>query len=221
MMAATAPEPCVFVVDDDKSILAAFSRLLGSAGYKVRTFSSPADFLAAHDRAAPGCALLDVSMGEMDGLALQHRLLQDGVDRPVIFVTGQDGLQNGIRAMKAGAMDYLSKPVDDEALLAAVDRAMALDREKRREHAKILALRRKLDDLTPREREVMAHVVRGRLNKQIANDLNVVEKTVKVHRARVMEKMQVRSVAALVQITGRLTAAGVELIPGPASVTKD
>ncbi|HEX4860191.1 MAG TPA: response regulator [Rhizomicrobium sp.] len=208
MTPTNGPDPCVFLVDDDCSILAAFSRLLGSAGYKVRAFSSPADFLAAHDRAMPGCALLDVGMIEMDGLALQRLLRQEGVDRPVIFVTGQDDLQSGISAMKNGAMDYLSKPVGDEALLAAVGKAIALDCEARRERGEVAALRALFDTLTPREREVMMLVVRGRLNKQIANDLGVVEKTVKVHRARVMEKMRVRSVAALVQIAGRLAGAG-------------
>jgi FixJ family two-component response regulator len=211
MTAQPLPEPCVFVVDDDRSILTAFSRLLGAAGYKVRTYSSPADFLAAHDSTVPGCALFDVGMSEMDGLALQERLHHEGVDRPVIFVTGQDDLRNGIRAMKAGAMDYLSKPVQEEALLQAVGNAVELDRVARHERMEIASLTQRIEDLTPREREVMVHVVHGRLNKQIANDLGVVEKTVKVHRARVMEKMQVRSVAALVQIADRLAKSGFDL----------
>jgi len=211
MTTQTSAEPCVFVVDDDRSILAAFSRLLGAAGYKVRTYSSPSDFLASHDSAIPGCALFDVGMSEMDGLTLQERLLNEGIDRPVIFVTGQDDLRNGIRAMKAGAMDYLSKPVQEEALLQAVGNAMELDRAARHERTEIASLIQRVEDLTPREREVMAHVVRGRLNKQIASDLGVVEKTVKVHRARVMEKMQVRSVAALVQIADRLASSGLDL----------
>jgi FixJ family two-component response regulator len=209
--AQSPPEPCVFVVDDDFSVLTAFSRLLGAAGYKVRTYSSPQDFLAAHDSEVPGCALFDVGMSGMDGLALQERLNHEGVERPVIFVTGQDDLRSGIRAMKAGAMDYLSKPVQEEALLKAVGTAMEIDRETRRERFEVSALLMRVEELTPREREVMIHVVRGRLNKQIANDLGVVEKTVKVHRARVMEKMQVRSVAALVQIVDRLRKSGVEL----------
>jgi len=211
MTVQTSLEPCVFVVDDDRSILSAFSRLLGAAGYKVRAYSSAADFLAAHDSAVPGCALFDVGMGEMDGLMLQEQLHKEGVERPVIFVTGQDDLRNGIRAMKAGAMDYLSKPVQEAALLEAVGNAIELDRSARCERIEIAALRQRIDELTPREREVMAHVVRGRLNKQIANDLGVVEKTVKVHRARVMEKMQVRSIAALVHVADRLNKAGIEI----------
>jgi FixJ family two-component response regulator len=211
MTVQSSSEPCVFVVDDDRSILNAFSRLLGAAGYKVQAYSSPADFLAAHDSAVPGCALFDVRMNDMDGLALQEHLQHEGVDRPIIFVTGQDDLRTGIRAMKAGAMDYLSKPVQESALLAAVGNAMELDRETRRERMELEVLGRRIAELTPREREVLAHVVRGRLNKQIANDLGVVEKTVKVHRARVMEKMQVRSVAALVHVTDRLKKSGIDV----------
>ena len=202
----TSSEPCIFVVDDDRSVLNAFSRLLGAAGYRVRAFSSPNAFLAEHDPSVPGCALLDVGMDEIDGLSLQERLHLNGVRRPVIFVTAQDDITSGIRAMKAGALDYLTKPVQEQALLEAVGAAIEIDRKARQEGMEIAALTRLAEQLTTREREVMTHVVRGRLNKQIAHDLGIVEKTVKVHRARVMEKMQVRSVAALVQIVERLKA---------------
>jgi FixJ family two-component response regulator len=197
----------VFLVDDDRSILNALSRLLGAAGFAVEAFSSPREFLAQHDPQIPGCALLDIGMDECDGLALQETLTSSGSARPIIFLTGCDDIQVGVRAMKAGAVDYLTKPVQDVALIAAVQTALAYDRKERAE-GRILdgyaALHR---SLTPREREVMQHVVVGRLNKQIAHDLGTVEKTIKVHRAHIMEKMKVRSVAALVHIADALLAA--------------
>lgn len=190
--------PCVYIVDDDRKILAALSRLLTVTGYHVRAFDSPHAFLAEHDPATPGCALFDVGMAEVDGLALQDILQRDGHSRPIIFITGHDDAKTSVRAMKAGAADYLTKPVQDTELLAAVQTAIDTDLRIRRSDSQIADLRRRLSLLTAREAEVMAQVVRGRLNKQIAFDLGIVEKTVKVHRARVMEKMNVRSVAALV-----------------------
>jgi FixJ family two-component response regulator len=200
----------VFVVDDDRSILKAFSRLLGSAGYDVRTYDTPAEFLTQHDASVPGCALLDVRMDEIDGLGIQDRLRQQGSSRPVIFVTSCDDVQTSVHAMKAGALDFLSKPVQEPILLAAIRSAVEKDRLSRQEMSELADLQRRLDQLTTREREVMVRVVKGRLNKQIANDLAIVEKTVKVHRARVMEKMAVRSVAALVHITERLGFSGAD-----------
>jgi FixJ family two-component response regulator len=194
----------VFVVDDDPSILRAFSRLLGAAGYKVRTYDTPAEFLTQHDASVPGCALLDVRMDEIDGLGIQDRLRQQGSARPVIFVTSCDDVQTSVHAMKAGALDFLSKPVQEPVLLAAVRAAVERDARSRQETSELDDLRGRLAQLTTREREVMVQVVKGRLNKQIANDLAIVEKTVKVHRARVMEKMGVRSIAALVHIADRL-----------------
>ncbi len=195
---------CVYIVDDDRKVLAALSRLLTVTGYQVRTFDSPRAFLAEHDPAMPGCALFDVGMADVDGLALQHILQHDGRSRPIIFITGHDDARTSVRAMKAGAVDYLTKPVQDTELLAAVQNAIDADLKARREDAQIAELRRKLNLLTARETEVMEQVVRGRLNKQIAFDLGIVEKTVKVHRARVMEKMDVRSVAALVHVAETL-----------------
>ena len=192
-------KPRVFVVDDDRSILSAMSRLLGLAGYDVETFLSPGDFLARHDPQIPGCALLDIGLGETDGLALQHALVEHEPARPIVFLTGCDDVTIGVRAMKAGAVDYLTKPVRETELLAAIEKALETDRRSRAVRDESQKFEHRLDQLTPREREVMTHVVRGRLNKQIANDLGIVEKTVKVHRARVMEKLGVRSVAALVQ----------------------
>lgn len=204
MQQAMQDEHCIFVVDDDKSVLTALSRLLSSAGYHVKTFESPRSFLAAHDPDVPGCALLDVGMAEVDGLALQDILMRSGRARPIIFITGNDDVKTSVRAMKAGALDYLTKPVQDTALLAAVESAIGADLEARRTRSEQDLFKSRYVQLTQREREVMALVIRGRLNKQIAADLGIVEKTVKVHRARVMEKMGVRSVAALVHIAEKL-----------------
>jgi FixJ family two-component response regulator len=199
---------CVFIVDDDRSVLTAVSRLLTTAGYRVKTFDSPMSFLAEHDPSVPGCALLDIGMAEVDGLALQDILTRSDHARPIIFITGNDDVKTSVRAMKAGALDYLTKPVQDTALLAAVESALGADLEARRMRGEQSLLRERFQQLTSREREVMALVVRGRLNKQIAADLGIVEKTVKVHRARVMEKMAVRSVAALVHVAERLAGPG-------------
>jgi FixJ family two-component response regulator len=197
-------EPCIYVVDDDRSVLNGLSRLLNSAGYNVKAFDSPEEFLRQHDPEMPGCALLDVGMSELDGLSLQARLFHDDGRRAVIFLTGRDDARTGVFAMKAGALDYLTKPVQDATLLAAVETAIDFDQRARRHHAELMELQRLFRRLTPREVEVLRHVVRGRLNKQIAYDLGIVEKTVKVHRARLMEKLQVRSVAELVRLGERL-----------------
>jgi FixJ family two-component response regulator len=196
--------PQVFVVDDDPSVVTALKRLLTSAGFSAQTFLSPLEFLSAHDPAVPGCAVIDIGMDSMSGIALQERLLLDGEPRPIIFLTGCDDVQISVQAMKAGALDFLSKPVPDNVLLAAVEKAIEQDRQARAIRWENAELRRRYDSLTPREREVMGHIVQGRLNKQIAFELGIVEKTAKVHRGRVMEKMQVRSVAALVHIAERL-----------------
>jgi len=199
-----APVPQIFVVDDDPSVLTALKRLLNSAGFSTRTFLSPLDFLSAHDPDVPGCAVIDVGMDKMSGIVLQERLMLGDSPRPIIFLTGCDDVRVSVQAMKAGALDYLSKPVSDHDLLTAVENAIELDRKARAHRGENAELRRRYDSLTTREREVMAQIVRGRLNKQIAFDLGIVEKTAKVHRGRVMEKMQVRSVAALVRIAERL-----------------
>jgi FixJ family two-component response regulator len=198
----------VYVVDDDLHVLSAFRRLLEAAGYDVVTSDSPNEFLSRHDRTLPGCVLLDVGMDELNGLETQQRMLELGVSRPIIFVTGFDDARTGVEAMKGGAYDYLVKPISDKTLLAAVEAAISADIKAFREREDIAKLARQWRTLTLREREVMLHVIRGRLNKQIAGDLNIVEKTVKVHRARVMEKMGVRSVAGLVHIAERLRRSG-------------
>jgi FixJ family two-component response regulator len=202
IQAATTPQ--VFVVDDDPSILVALKRLLNSAGFAAQTFSSPREFLAAHDPEIPGCALIDIGMDELSGMELQEKLVLGENPRPIIFVTGCDDVRISVQAMKAGALDFLSKPVMDTVLLAAVENALEIDRSARQSRLEIDDLRRRYETLTPRERQVMAQILRGRLNKQIAYDLGIVEKTAKVHRGRVMEKMEVRSVAALTHIAERL-----------------
>ncbi|HEY1612426.1 MAG TPA: response regulator [Rhizomicrobium sp.] len=196
--------PQVFVIDDDPSILVALKRLLNSAGYEARTFTSPREFLACHDADVPGCAVVDVGMDELSGIALQERLSLGDNPRPIVFVTACDDVRVSVQAMKAGAIDFLSKPVSDVALLSAVRSALELDHKGREERRELAELRHRYGMLTLREREVMAQILRGRLNKQIAYDLGIVEKTAKVHRGRVMEKMEVRSVAALTHIAERL-----------------
>jgi FixJ family two-component response regulator len=190
--------PCVRVVDDDAGVLKSLDRLLRSAGFAVRTFPSSQDFLRQHDGTAPGCVVLDLSMPGLDGLQLQQALARAGDTCPVIFITGFGDVPTSVRAMKAGAVDFLTKPFDRAQLLAAVRIAIDRDRSARAARAERSSIGVRVAALTPREREVMVHVVAGHLNKQIAADLGIAEKTVKVHRARVMNKMGAGSVAELV-----------------------
>ena len=194
----------VFIVDDDAGVLKALSRLLRARGYEVQSYTSPREFLAQHDATVPGCAVLDVAMPGLDGLELQHALTAaQGTHRPVIFITGKGDIPTSVRAMKAGAIDFLTKPVSDKDLLAAIARAEEQDARARQAHAELAEIQAKITTLTPREREVLTHVVAGRLNKQIAGDLGTVEKTIKVHRGRMMAKLGVRSVAELVRLADR------------------
>jgi FixJ family two-component response regulator len=195
--------PIVFVIDDDASVLKALARLLRAAGFEALTFPSAEAFLEQHDPAASGCIVLDVAMPNLDGLALQQALAASGAARPIIFLTGQGTIPMSVQAMKAGAVDFLTKPVASEDLLTAVRTAFEKDRLARRMGAEMRSVAERMASLTSREREVLGLVVAGRLNKQIAWELGTVEKTVKVHRARVMQKMGVRSVAELVRITER------------------
>lgn len=190
----------VFLVDDDAGVLKALARLLQARGYEVQAFASPQAFLASHDASVPGCAVLDVSMPDLDGLALQQALTAERIQRPVIFLTGKGDIPTSVRAMKAGAIDFLTKPVSDDDLLAAIAHAETEDAATRSANADLCSINARFADLTPREHEVMTHVVAGRLNKQIAGDLGTVEKTIKVHRGRVMSKLGVRSVADLVRL---------------------
>ena len=198
------PSPHVFVVDDDEAVCRALRRLLALQGYTVYTFRNAESFLARHDPHAWGCIILDVAMPGQSGLALQEALEQRGNSMPIIFLTGRADVPMCAQAMKRGAFDFLTKPVNDEVLFDTVARALQRDAELVRERAQREAARSRLATLTTREREVLAHVVAGRLNKQIAADLGTAEKTIKVHRARGMEKMHVRSVAELVRLMERV-----------------
>jgi FixJ family two-component response regulator len=190
----------VFLVDDDSGVLKGLSRLLRANGYDARPFTSAREFLDRADPAAPGCAVLDVAMPGLDGLALQAALTDRGGQRPIIFLTGTGSIPTSVRAMKAGAIDFLTKPVKEKDLLNAIARAQDVDGKNRQVSAELAAISAKIATLTPREREVLSHVVAGRLNKQIAADLGTAEKTIKVHRGRMMQKLGVRTVADLVRL---------------------
>jgi len=196
--------PVVCVVDDDPSVLKALGRLLRSEGYEVETFSSAEDFLDFQHPELWGCLVLDVDMPKLSGLELQERMAARGIALPVIFITGHGTVPMSVRAMKAGAVDFLQKPFLDEELLAVITRAVARDRQVKREQRQLQELRARLKCLTPREHEVFRLVVTGMLNKQIAFDLGTTEKTVKVHRARVMRKIGADSLADLVRIADKL-----------------
>jgi FixJ family two-component response regulator len=193
----------VYLVDDDTHVLKALTRLLRAKGYDAQSFTSPQEFLTQHDAAIPGCAVLDVAMPGLDGLALQRALSEAGEQRPVIFLSGKGDVPTGVRAMKAGAIDFLTKPVREADLLDAIARARDEDTTGRQRRAELTAVQAKMATLTRREREVLSHVITGKLNKQIAGDLGTVEKTIKVHRGRMMEKLGVRSVAELVRLVER------------------
>ena len=193
----------VFLVDDDPGVLKALSRMLDTKGYEVRAFSSSTEFLAQHDPSIPGCAIFDVSMPGLDGIELQAALKAGGVERPVIFITGVGDIPVSVQAMKAGAMDFLTKPVKSRQLLAAVALAAEKEAQALELRSELASVNDRISKLTPREREVLTHVIAGRLNKQIAADLGTVEKTIKLHRGRMMRKMGVRTVADLVRIAQR------------------
>ena len=203
-MTDSSREPIVFVVDDDASIRTSMRRCLAAAGFTVRTFASADAFLAAHDPDAPGCLVADVAMPGMSGLELQSVLAARGAARPIIFVTARGSIPMSVQAMRAGAVTFLSKPVRLGDLLAAVLEAFERDRQRRRADAQRNDVETRLMALTTREREVLELIVIGRLNKQIAAELGAAEKTIKVHRGRVMAKLQVRSVAELVTLTAQV-----------------
>lgn len=194
----------VFLIDDDPSVLKALTRFLSAKGYRTQSFTSSKEFVDTHDPSVPGCAVLDLAMPGLDGLAVQKALAQQGPGRQVIFLSGCGHIPDTVRAMEAGAVDFLEKPVNGENLLSAVTRAEARDCEARHVLDERKAIIDRVNQLTPRELEVLRHVIAGRLNKQIAGDLGTVEKTIKVHRSRMMTKMRVRTVAELVRLTEKI-----------------
>ena len=198
-MSARAPA-LVSVVDDDPSVRRSLARLVKSAGYRVEAFASAHEFLARPPEEGPACLLLDVRMPGLTGLDLQETLAIAAHSTSIIFITGYRDVRASVKAMKAGAVDFLTKPVNDEELLGAIERAVARAGAARLEEDRITEIRERIKTLTPREAEVFALVVTGMLNKQIAFDLGVSEKMVKVHRGRVMEKMRAGSLAELVRL---------------------
>jgi FixJ family two-component response regulator len=192
--------PSVFVVDDDPSVRKSMARLITTAGYNVETFPSASEFLARPLPDAPNCLVLDVRMPGLTGLALQEALKSAGHQLSIVFITGYGDVPTTVKAMKGGAVDVLTKPVNDRALLGAIERAVTRARQQSREHAQITAIQDRIKTLTARETEVFALVVTGMLNKQVASELGVSEKMVKVHRARVMQKMRAGSLAELVRL---------------------
>jgi len=206
--AVPAPRPTVFVVDDDISFRQAIERLLRTGGYAVQTFASATEFLQCARTDAPGCLLLDLDLPGLSGLDLQSALAQGENPLPIVFLTGKGSIPTTVQAMRAGAEDFLTKPTRKEVLFAAVERALARDALEREQLARRLELRARFDALTPREREVLVHVLRGQLNKQIAFALSASERTIKMHRANLMAKLQVGSVAELSHLAHELGIRG-------------
>jgi FixJ family two-component response regulator len=197
----------VYIVDDDPDVCRAVGRLVRGAGYEVREFNSAREFLVAHEPEPPGCLLLDLSMPDVDGLELQRSLVAAGVHRPIVFLTANGDIHNTVRAMKAGAVNFLTKPVDRDELVAALAEALERDAAGRAAWEMRNTVIGRIATLTPRERQVFEKVVAGRLNKQIAAELGTVEKTIKVHRARVMQKLHATS---LIQLTEIAKLAGIK-----------
>jgi FixJ family two-component response regulator len=197
--------PSVCVVDDDRSVLDAVSRVLQSVGYGVRTFMSGEHFLAERDGDEPGCVLLDLWMPGMTGLEVQQALVRERASISVIFITAHGDVPSSVRALKAGAVDFLTKPFESSELIAAVEAGLASSRALHKARAELASVSALYAQLTPREREVLGELLQGKRNKQIAADLGAAEKTIKVHRARVLQKMGVRSIA---ELASRIERAG-------------
>jgi len=190
----------VHVVDDDETVRKGTARLLTAAGLEARTYASAEEFLGAVESSSTGCIILDVRLPDRSGLDLQATLAGRAVALPIVFLTGHGEIPDTVRAMKRGAVDFLTKPVDGEVLLAAVRRALAQDESARAARVRRESLRRRYERLTPREREVFAHLIGGQLNKQVAADLAITERTIKLHRANILEKLEVGSMAELARL---------------------
>ena len=203
-------ESTVFLVDDEVSVLRAISRLLRSAGLNVETFRSGQEFLQRYDANAAGCLVLDIAMPGVNGLDLEQTLNSKRIEVPIIFLTGHGDIPMSVQAMKRGAMDFLTKPANDEDLLTAIRAGLERDRTNRQARAELAEIQQRVATLTPRERQVLVEVISGKLNKQVAAHLGVGEKTIKVHRARVIKKMKVQSMADLVRMTERV---GIKPLP--------
>lgn len=192
--------PTVFVIDDDGSVRRGLERLIKSVGFKVETFASAEEFLQRKPYSGSSCLVLDVRMPGLSGMDLQKELAQKEISLPIIFITGHGDIPMSVKAMKGGAVDFLPKPFDEKNLLPAIAKGIDRDIQRRREHAEKAKIQRRVNTLTPREHQVLRWVITGMLNKQIANKLSITEKTVKVHRGRLMKKMGVVSVAELVRL---------------------
>ena len=203
----TESNATVFIVDDDASMRRALSLLLQSAGYRVETYASAEDFLRREHYHGVGCIILDLRMPGLTGMELQENLTRSEYGMPIIFLTGHGELSMGIQAMKRGAIDFLTKPCDDEQLLGAVQGAIRRDIQARENYQEKQEILRRIDLLTPREKEILRYIITGLLNKQIAAKLGIAEPTVKIHRGRIMEKLKANSVADLVRLAGK---AGIE-----------
>lgn len=200
----TARQPTVFIVDDDSSFRESLQFLLGSAGLEVRSFPSAQDFLDGADPEAPGCLLLDVRMPGMSGLDLQNELADEEISLPIIFITGHGTVPMSVQAMKAGAVDFLQKPFDEQDLLNAIHQAVAQDRQARMERDELREIQKRINSLTAREYEVFTFLVSGMLNKQVAYRLGTTERTIKAHRSRIMEKTKAESLTDLVRHAEKL-----------------
>jgi FixJ family two-component response regulator len=198
------PEPVVFLLDDDESIVVALGRMLQAEGFAIRAWTSAREFLQTHDPESAGCLVSDVCMPGMSGLELQRALIERNSERPIVFVTGHGDIPTTVQAMRAGAVSFLSKPIRRAELVAAVCEAISKDAEARARRHERQDIARRLASLTPREHQVLDLIATGMLNKQIAAELGAAEKTIKVHRGRIMEKMQVRTAAALVGLLWRV-----------------